>query len=127
MNGQYFEHRLAPGDFYFTYREAQKDDAGNITEPGAAKFYGVEEQSAAPMIKGCRCWWDIEENNMKGKNVLAKPASARFFDETTGIDNIETKVVIDAIYDLNGHKLDVKPEELPQGMFIINGKKVLKK
>ena len=127
MKGQYFEHLLAPGDFYFTYREAQKDAAGNITVPGDAKFYVVEEQSAAPMIKGCRCWWDIEETGMKQKNVSAKPASARFFDETTGIDDVETKVVIDAIYDLNGHKLDVKPEELPQGMFIINGKKVLKK
>ncbi len=127
MKGQYFEHLLAPGDFYFTYREALKDAAGNITVPGDAKFYVVEEQSAAPMIKGCRCWWDIEETGMKQKNVSAKPASARFFDETTGIDNVETKVVIDAIYDLNGHKLDVKPEELPQGMFIINGKKVVKK
>ena len=127
MKGQYFQHLLAPGDFYFTYREAQKDAAGNITVPGDAKFYVVEEQSAAPMIKGCRCWWDIEETGMKQKNVSAKPASARFFDETTGIDDIETKVVIDAIYDLNGHKLNVKPEELPQGMFIINGKKVVKK
>ena len=127
MKGQYFQHMLAPGDFYFTYREAQKDAAGNITVPGDAKFYVVEEQSAAPMIKGCRCWWDIEETGMKQKNVSAKPASARFFDETTGIDDVETKVVIDAIYDLNGHKLNVNPEELPQGMFIINGKKVLKK
>ena len=65
---------------------------------------------------------------MRSTQVSAKPASQRFFDdETTGIDNIETKVVIDAIYDLNGHKLNVKPEELPQGMFIINGKKVINK
>lgn len=127
MIGRYLGHKLENGSFYFSYRNKKENADGSVT-PGQANFYVVTDQDHAPFVNGCRCWWVVEQNNMRSTQVSAKPASQRFFDdETTGIDNIETKVVIDAIYDLNGHKLNVKPEELPQGMFIINGKKVINK
>ena len=46
---------------------------------------------------------------------------------TTSIDGVESKIVIDAIYDLNGRKLDIDYNELNKGLYIINGKKVVKK
>ena len=80
-------------------------------------------------IDPCRCWWTIEDGDhiSQSGTMGAKAAGLFGYDEATGIDELPTRVVIDAIYDLNGRKLNVKPEELPQGMYIINGKKVLNK
>ena len=129
MKGRYLGHQLDPGDFYFMYKNKTVNDDGSVTYPEeAAKFYQVPDQQNAAIIKACRCWWSVDQSNMRAKNVLAKPASQRFFDdETTGINALNTKVVIDGVYDMNGHKLDIKLEDLPQGLFIINGKKVIKK
>ncbi len=121
MRGKYLGHQLEKGDFYFM--DTQGNDGSY-----SYSFKRVPNQENAAYIKGCRCWWTVEQNNMRSVNVGAKAASQRFFDdETTGIEELPTRVVIDAIYDLNGHKLNVKPEELPQGLFIMNGKKGLKK
>ena len=126
MLGHYKDWDLYDFCFYFSY----KSSSTQTTEDETAKFYRVPEGSkltSAPT----RCFWYVKVNGIKTR-VGAKVASQRFFDDdennsTTGIDNIPTKVVIEGIYDLNGRKLDIKPEDLPQGMFIINGKKVLKK
>ena len=120
MKGRYLLDQLAPGDFYFMHSE---NNGSHVYS-----FKRVPDQTNAPMMKGCRCWWSVEQDNMRSLNVSAKSASVSFFDdEATGIDELPTRVVVDAIYDLNGRKLNVKPEELPQGMFIMNGKKVIKK
>ena len=120
MIGRYLGHLLEPDNFYFMHYENNGSHSYS--------FKRVPNQENAATIGGCRCWWVVEQNNMKSSNVMAKSASPRFFDgETNGIDEIPTRVVIDGIYDLNGRKLDVKPEELPQGLYIMNGKKVLKK
>ena len=120
MMGRYLGHLLEPDNFYFMHYENNGSHSYS--------FKRVPNQENAATIGGCRCWWVVEQNNMKSSNVMAKSASRKFFeDETTGIDELPTRVVIDGIYDLNGRKLDVKPEELPQGLYIMNGKKVLKK
>ena len=120
MKGRYLPDQLAPGDFYFMHSESDGSDVYS--------FKRVPNQENAAMLKGCRCWWSVEQNNMRSVNVSASAASKGFFDgETTGIDELPTRVVIDGIYDLNGRKLDIKPEELPQGLYIMNGKKVVKK
>ena len=120
MIGRYLGHLLEPDNFYFMHYENNGSHSYS--------FKRVPNQENAATIGGCRCWWVVEQNNMKSSNVMAKSASPRFFDgETNGIDELPTRVVIDGIYDLNGRKLDVKPEELPQGLYIMNGKKVLKK
>ena len=122
MNGQYVSYKMHPWDFYFSYQN--KDGQ---TESKGAKFYRVPDADNAATAGPTRCYWTI---NVKGvrSDGLAKPASTRFFDdETTDIDGVKTKVVIEGVYDLNGRKLDIKPEDLPKGMFIINGKKVMMK
>ena len=119
MMGRYIGHLLEPDNFYFMHYENNGSHSYS--------FKRVPNQQNAATIGGCRCWWVVEQNNMKSSNVMASASRGFFEDETTGIDQLPTRVVIDGIYDLNGRKLDVKPEELPQGMYIMNGKKVVKK
>ena len=57
----------------------------------------------------------------KGYNIFM------YDDEVTGIDDVEVRVVIEGIYDLNGRKLDIAPEDLPKGVYIVNGKKQMMK
>ena len=127
MKGQYTPLNIQPGEVYFknntdfTYDE----DGKRVEHP---KFLLAPEKGLVT-IDPCRCWWTIEQEGHISQNAstgLAK-GSRVFFDDTNDIKEVETRFVIDGIYDLNGHKMDVKPEELPQGLFIINGKKVLKK
>jgi|GEM_PF-3188049 len=122
MNGQYVSYKMHPWDFYFSYEKAD----GSENSQGA-KFYRVPDADNAATAGPTRCYWTINVNGVRSDG-LAKPASTRFFDdETTDIDGVKTKVVIEGVYDLNGRKLDIKPEDLPKGMFIINGKKVMMK
>jgi hypothetical protein len=59
--------------------------------------------------------------NAKGYNIFMDE------DDVTGIDDVEVRVVVEGIYDLNGRKLDIAPEELPKGVYIVNGKKQMVK
>ena len=128
MKGQYTPLNIQPGEVYFknntdfTYDE----DGKRVEHP---KFL-LAPETGLVTIDPCRCWWTIEQEGHISQNAstgLAKGSRIFNDDETTGIKEVETRFVIDGIYDLNGHKMDVKQEELPQGLFIINGKKVLKK
>ncbi|MBR5350814.1 MAG: leucine-rich repeat domain-containing protein [Prevotella sp.] len=132
MKGQYKDHVLFPMDFYFMYKDKTVDANGNTTytnDDERAKFYRVTDSSIRVNIRSTRCYWSVNVNGVKTSAQMAPAKSARFFfdDETTGINNVETKIALEGIYDLNGRKLDVNPEDLPQGLFIINGKKVIKK
>ena len=132
MGGQYIEHTLMPWDFYFMYKKKTVNDDGSVTytDPKeVAKFYRVTDTSIQVSMGATRCFWHINVDGVKTNAQMAPAKSARFFfdDETTGIKNVETKIALEGIYDLNGRKLDINPEDLPQGMFIVNGKKVLKK
>ena len=123
MKGQYHGLNIQPGEVYF--KNLDKDIVNGKEHP---KFL-LAPETGYVTIDPCRCWWTIEQEGHISQNAstgLAK-GSRVFFDDTNDIKEVETRFVIDGIYDLNGHKMDVKQEELPQGLFIINGKKVLKK
>ena len=125
MLGHYKDWDLYDYCFYFSYKKSSTQ----TTEDESAKFYRVPEGSritSAPT----RCFWYVKVDGIKTRVGAAKVSSQKFFDieednSTTGIEEMETRFVIDAIYDLNGRKLNVKPEDLPKGLFIINGKKVM--
>ncbi len=132
MKGQYKDHILFPMDFYFMYQDKTVDANGNTTYTNPnerAKFYRVTDESIKVNIRSTRCYWAVNVDGVKTSTQMAPAKSARFFfdNETNGIKNIETRIALEGIYDLNGRKLDVKQEDLPQGLFIINGKKVMKK
>ena len=101
----------------------------------ACVFKRIVDPAQAPEIKAFRCYWRIwlkgEAREDAGMSS-AKSAFFRFADEdeqVTGIDQIDSNISIEIgnIYDLNGRKLDLKKEELPKGLFIIDGKKVMVK
>ena len=116
MKGQYSPYSLQKWDFFFAYPKNET----------TAKFYRVPEGSNFT-IDRCRCWWTIETEGMK-INASASPEAKgfSFSDEATGIDDVETRIAIDAIYDLNGRKIDIDPASLPKGVYIKNGKKYIK-
>ncbi|MBO5631707.1 MAG: leucine-rich repeat domain-containing protein [Aeriscardovia sp.] len=122
MLGHYMEWPLYDYCFYFSY-------AGETGADATANFYRVPLNSKLKSDP-TRCFWYVKVDGIKTRVGAAKVSSQRFFEDednnsTTGIEEMETRFVIDAIYDLNGRKLNVKPEELPKGLFIINGKKVM--
>ena len=130
MKGRYLPHQLQPWDFYFMYENKVQNEDGTVTYPTEpAKFYRVPDQKNAATIKACRCWWTISVDGIKSKApAMAKTMNSFFFDEATGIKNVDAVgVVVKGIYDMQGRKLDIKESELPQGLYIVNGKKVVKK
>lgn len=119
MKGQYSPYDLKTWDFFFSYNQK------NPTDP--AKFYRVPANSNYKVDR-CRCWWTIDVNGIPDQGTMgAKNSSIFVDDETSDINDIDYRVTIGGIYDLNGRKLDVAPEDLPQGIFIVNGKKYVVK
>ena len=115
MKGQYSPYDLKTWDFFFSYNQKYPTDP--------AKFYRVPENSNY-VVDRCRCWWTIDVNGIPDQGTMgAKNSSIFVDDETSDINDIDYRVTIGGIYDLNGRKLDVAPEDLPQGIFIVNGKK----
>jgi len=135
MKGWYQTHRLMPWDFYFMYKNKTVDENGNATytdEDEKAMFYRVPEGATNIRVGATRCWWTISDATGVKISTNMSPdnnAKSMFFidDETTGISNVETRINIEGIYDLQGRKIDVKQSDLPQGMYIVNGKKFIKK
>jgi len=123
MKGQYIGHNIQPGEIYF-----KNNDTEIVNGVEHPKFL-MAPKAGYVNIGPCRCWWTIEDGDHISQNGTMGAKAAGLFgdDEATGIDELPTRVVIDAIYDLNGRKMNLKAEELPQGMYIINGKKVLNK
>lgn len=115
MKGQYSPYDLKTWDFFFSYNQK------NPTDP--AKFYRVPANSNYKVDR-CRCWWTIDVNGIPDQGTMgAKNGSIFVDDETDDINGIDYRVTVGGIYDLNGRKLDIAPEDLPQGIFIVNGKK----
>lgn len=129
MISKYIDHqRLNVGDFYFI-------SSGDKTEEGATpavigSFKKVKDQAKAPYIGAFRCFWQVNIDNVV--DVSAKSTldmMSYFWDETDGVEKIERQpeIVIDGVYDLQGRKLNINQNDLPQGLYIVNGKKVVKK
>lgn len=132
MKGKYVPYTMHPWDFYFMYKNKTQDESGNVTytDPAeVARFYRVPDAENAATVGICRCYWTINMDGVKIDATMAPAKSATFFvdDEVDGIDGIETRINIAGIYDLQGRKLDIDQNDLPQGLYIVNGKKVVKK
>ena len=130
MKGWYQAHTLLPWDFYFMYKNKTVDENGNPTYTSnteKGKFYRVPKYEYPGVRVGAtRCWWSISDA-MGVKSITSNAKTMFFDDETTGVKNVETRINIEGIYDLQGRKIDMKQSDLPEGMYIVNGKKVIKK
>ena len=122
---------LNPGDFYF--KSSGKKTETGATEPaviGSFKKVG-SEQSKAPHINWGRCFWQVLIDNVVDVSSKSSLDMMSYFwgDETNGVKNVERQpeIVVDGIYDMQGRKLNINQADLPQGLFIVNGKKVVKK
>ena len=121
MKGQYSPYDLKTWDFFFAYQPGDLNEDGSAKNP--AKFYRVPANSNYKVDR-CRCWWTIDVNGIPNPGTMgAKDSSFFVDDETDNINGIDYRVTVGGIYDLNGRKLDVAPEDLPKGIFIVNGKK----
>ena len=133
MKGKYVPYTMLPWDFYFMYKNKTVDDeSGAVTydDPDeVARFYRVPDAENAATVGICRCYWTINMYGVRIDATMAPSKSSRFFidDEVDNIDGIEKRINIAGIYDLQGRKLDIDQDELPQGLYIVNGKKVVKK
>ena len=129
MIGKYLRQRLNPGDFYFI--SSGEYTADNSEEPATiGQFKRVAEQDAAPYIDAYRCYWQVNIDDVvsisNAKMDMGYDTKAVGYDDSAdGINEVRPGIVIDGIYDVSGRKLDVDQESLPQGLFIVNGKKVI--
>lgn len=90
-------------------------------------IYGVKANGAiakgakGSTIKGLRAYFIINGNGSGAKINFGD-------DETTGIENIVTPTAINnqKVYNLNGQYVGNDLKAMPKGMYIVNGKKVIK-
>ncbi len=90
-------------------------------------IYGVKANGAIAKgkkdttIKGLRAYFIINGNGGQAKINFGD-------DETTGIENIVTPTAISnqKVYNLNGQYVGNDLKAMPKGMYIVNGKKVIK-
>lgn len=75
--------------------------------------------NANTTMKGLRAYFVFPTN--------AAAAKLNFEDETTGINNIETKAAVNGkVYNLNGQYVGNSLNGLKKGIYVVNGKKVIK-
>ena len=90
-------------------------------------IYGVKANGAiakgkmGTTIKGLRAYFIINSNGNEAKINFGD-------DETTGIENIVTPTAISnqKVYNLNGQYVGNDLKAMPKGIYIVNGKKVIK-
>ena len=90
-------------------------------------IYGVKANGAiakgakGSTIKGLRAYFIINGNGIEAKINFGD-------DETTGIENIVTPTAISnqKVYNLNGQYVGNDLKAMPKGIYIVNGKKVIK-
>lgn len=124
MNSYYTDRQLQVGDFYF----ASSGKVGANEKVGS--FWKVTNATTAPKMKACKCYWDISLDGVTDLSQAKMAMGSNLWDETDGIEGTEqpeAKIVIDGIYDLNGNKLNLDYDALAKGLYIVNGKKVVKK
>lgn len=124
MNSYYTNRQLQVGDFYF----ASTGQVGPNKKVG--NFWKVTDAATAPTLAACKCYWEIMLDGVQDLSQAKMAMVTNFWDEADGIEGTEkpeAKIVIDGIYDLNGNKLNLDYDALAKGLYIVNGKKVVKK
>ena len=127
MISYYTPRHLMVGDFYFASsgKVGPNENVGN--------FWKVTDASTAPDIAACKCYWNINiggkkhlpTSRLSAKGIQRDDVVSEGDGTVDGINNVDNvKIVVD-IYDANGRKLDIPQESLPQGFYIVNGKKVI--
>lgn len=96
-----------------------------INEADFGKIWGVTAEgklakiNANTTMKGLRAYFVFPTN--------AAAAKLNFDDETTGINNIETNAAVNGkVYNLNGQYVGNSLNGLKKGIYVVNGKKVIK-
>lgn len=118
--------KMQKWEFYFMNPINDKTGEWNTN----CQFKRIMDPAKAPSIKAFRCYWRIW---LEGEPQDAGAKSGFFTlvddEQVTGIEQVDSNISIEIgnIYDLNGRKLDLKKEDLPKGLFIIDGKKVMVK
>lgn len=85
-------------------------------------FYWAKEKGGAFTSKAGKAYLAIEK--VGGELPTAKFV---FGDTTTGIGGVETEVRTQDVYSLSGVKMNVKLQDLPSGVYVVDGKKVIVK
>lgn len=96
-----------------------------ITDGDFGKIWGVTAEgklakiNANTTMKGLRAYFVFPTN--------AAAAKLNFDGETTGINNIETEATVNGkVYNLNGQYVGNSLNGLKKGIYVVNGKKVIK-
>ena len=114
--------------FYFGY-DKRYDSASPDYKPEAAEgkypynFYRVTQKPVT--MKKHRCYFMIEGAPAGAKLMLMDS----FGEVITGIDGVDASELVrttDRIYNLNGQMVGNDLQGLPSGIYIVNGKKVMK-
>lgn len=120
MKGKYIREPLNQYDFIF--KVGEKGEDGKYTYSFRKLVDGKAYAGA------CKCWWTVYHAGVPSSTALVN--SMKDFVDPTSINEAideNSMFVLDAIYDIQGRKIKVNQSELPAGLFIINGKKVLVK
>ncbi len=130
------ENPLLPGDIYFkSAGTGWQDNKGKLGNIGT--FYMVEEGKTA-YLHSCSAYWQVVQGTKEDGGYVStevKLGSVADFEDVpadpTAINEVQTdnqpRIIVEGIYDMSGRKLDVDQSQLPEGMYIMNGKKVLNK
>lgn len=92
------------------------------------KFY---YSTGTAKMKAFRAYFDFQDELSDKSAGVSNAKISMFFDETTGISDINTKTKVDsdAVYNINGQYVgkNIDLNKLPKGVYIINGKKKIVK
>lgn len=125
MIGEYNDTwEMVPGDFFFA--NSANTGYSEKVEGAVGNFYKV---TSASSIRSCRCLWKIFIDGVVEDSGNSKLGMVWNEDDVDAIESTErpVEIVIDAIYDTNGRKLNLNYDELSKGLYIVNGKKIIKK
>ena len=87
------------------------------------KFYYSNKKT---QMKGFRGYFKLQKVlNAKYKDVSSAGVKLYVNFDETAIDKVNAEIAIEGIFDMSGRKLNEMPKT--KGVYIINGKKVLKK
>ena len=136
MIGKYpGEYKLNKWECYF--KNPQGEDGSYDKPENGMGFYRATSDNFTTLLSG-RCFWrvvgdpEMAENGTSSGNGNAKLMVGMTYDvweeTTTGVDNLHVKLLTlpaDNVYTLSGQL--VKSQNLPKGIYIVNGKKTVVK